>query len=147
MQVILTESVDKLGEQGDVVDVADGYARNFLFPKQLAVEATKEQIQEMKMKEQQRAKKEAAKREDAQKMAEKMGQKEYVFSLKAGEEGRLFGSVTSQDIEEKLADEGFDIDRRNIELEDNIKELGTHKISIKIYQDIRAEIKVKVKEQ
>ncbi len=146
MKVILKEDVEKLGEMGDVVEVSDGYARNYLLPAGLAVEATKEQIQELKELENKKEKKEQEKRKEAQNISKELDQKKYKFPVKAGEKGRLFGSVTSQDIADKLSKDGFEIDKRNIEMEDNIKSLGIHKIPVKIFQDINAEIQIEVVE-
>ncbi|MFW5985341.1 MAG: 50S ribosomal protein L9 [Halanaerobiaceae bacterium] len=144
MEIILKENVEKLGERGDVVEVADGYARNYLLPKQLAVQADKEQIQEIKMKQKQKQKEEQEKIEKAQQEAEKIEQEKFVFPMKAGEEGRLFGSITSQDIADKMEEKGFVVDRRNIDLDENIKSLGEHVVSVKLYQDVSAEINIEV---
>lgn len=146
MKIILKEDVEKLGERGDVVEVADGYARNFLLPKQMAVQAQPGKIEEIKKIEKRKRKKEEEKKEQAREQAAKMEEEKLVFPVKAGEKGRLFGSVTSQDIAEELEQKGFEIDRRNIDLEENIKELGEHQVAIKIYSDISAEVTVEVVE-
>lgn len=146
MKIILREDVEKLGQAGDVVEVADGYARNFLLPKKLAVQAKPGKLEEIKKMEKKKRKQEEARREEAQEQAGKMEEAKLVFPVKAGEQGRLFGSVTSQDIADKFEEKGFEIDRRNIDLEENIKELGEHQISIKIFKDISAEITVEVVE-
>ncbi|MFW5998833.1 MAG: 50S ribosomal protein L9 [Halanaerobiaceae bacterium] len=146
MEIILKEDVENLGSAGEIVEVADGYARNYLLPRKMAVTATKQKKKEIeKIKEKQR-KKEQEKRGEAEQTADELSDKKYVFSVKAGEQGRLFGSVTSNDIAGKLEKDGYDIDKREIELDGNIKSLGVHKVPVKIYDDIYAEIKVEVVE-
>jgi len=146
MEVILIEDVENLGSEGEVVDVAGGYARNYLFPKRLAVEATKGKKKQIKHKKKKRKRKEKEKIADAREMAENLEQEKFVFPVKAGENGKLFGSVTSKDIGEKVNNVGYDIDRKEIDLDNNIKELGVHKIPVKIYKDVYADIKVEVVE-
>ncbi len=146
MKVILNKDVEKLGEKGEVINVADGYARNYLLPRKLAVEATKTKINEVQMKRKRRAKEEEEKIKEARTIAEDLESQTYEFSVKAGEKGRLFGSVTSKDIAERLAKKGFDIDKKEIELDQNIKSLGLHEIPVKIYGNVTATIKVKVVE-
>ncbi len=146
MKIILQEDVEKLGAMGDVVEVADGYARNYLLPRGIAVEATKGKLKNLKLKikKQKRKKEELSK--EAQALAEKLSAEKFVFAVKSGENGKLFGSVTSKDIFEKVEEAGYDIDKRKIELDDHIKTLGTHKINVKVYEDVTAELKVKVVE-
>ncbi len=146
MKVILKEDVKKLGKEGDIVDVADGYARNYLMPRKLATKATRQKIKSLKREEKRQQKKEQEKVEEAEKTTEKIEDRIFEFSVKAGEEGRLFGSVTSKDIAEKVNDAGFEIEKKNIDLEDKIKSLGTHKIPVKIYKNVVATINVKVVE-
>ena len=147
MEIILTEDVEKLGSEGDVVEVADGYARNYLLPRHMAVEATDQKIEEIKRQKERERKRKEERRENAQTTAAKLDSTKYVFSVKAGDQGRLFGSVTSNDIAEKLEDDGYDIDKKEIELDDHIKSLGVHNVPVKIYDDIYAEIKVQVVEK
>ncbi|MCC3144702.1 50S ribosomal protein L9 [Halanaerobium sp. Z-7514] len=147
MKVVLTEDVKKLGSQGDVVDVADGYARNYLFPRGLAVEATKGKVKEIKEKEAKKARIKREKKEEAKKLKEKLEAEKFVLKVKAGESGRLFGSVNTKDIAETAAEKGYDIDKRKIELSDSIKTLGMHKVEIKLYDDISAELNIKVEEK
>ncbi|MFW6007195.1 MAG: 50S ribosomal protein L9 [Bacillota bacterium] len=144
MEIILTEDVENLGTEGEVVEVADGYARNYLLPRGMAVEATKQKKQEIQQRKKKKERKEEELRQEAEKTAEKLEKEKYVFSVKAGEQGRLFGSVTSNDIAEKVEADGYDIDKREIELDENIKSLGMHRVPVKIYDDIYAEIKVEV---
>lgn len=146
MEVILQKDVKKLGNEGDVVKVSDGYARNYLIPKGLAVEATSGKIKQLKQKEKARKKKEMEKIAEAEKMAQKMESEKFVLSVKAGENGRLFGSITTKDIAEAVKKAGYEIDKRKIDLDENIKTLGTHKVSVKIYKDVSATLKIQVVE-
>ena len=145
MEIILKEDVEKLGNKGEVVEVADGYARNYLLPKGLAVFATKENLNQLKQQLKKEERKEEERREEAQEIADKLSELELEFAVKAGEEGRLFGSVTDKDIAESIEEEiSVEIDKKDIKMDDNIKELGAHKIEIDLYKDIKAELKVKV---
>ena len=147
MKVVLKEDVKKLGSKGDVVDAAPGYARNYLMPRGLAVEATKQKIKEMKEKEAKKNRLESEKREDANKLKNKLESEKFVIKVKAGENGRLFGSVNTKDIEEAADSKGYDIDKRKIDLDDSIKSLGMHTVEVKLYDDITANLKVNVKEK
>ena len=147
MKVVLTEDVKKLGSKGDVVEAADGYARNYLMPRGLAVEATKQKIKELKEKEAKKNRLESEKREDAQKLKSKLESEKFVIKVKAGDNGRLFGSVNTKDIAEAAADKGYDIDKRKLELDDSIKSLGMHTVGIKLYDDITANLKINIKEK
>lgn len=147
MKVILREDVEDLGSEGDIVDVADGYARNYLLPRRLAEEATEGKIKQVRQRKEKREKKKKKQRQVAQEKADKLSAETFEISVKAGEEGRLFGSVTTADIAEKLSEAGYDeVEKVNIELDENIKDLGVHKVPVKIFEDIRAEIKIKVVE-
>src|SRR6056297_377445 len=147
MKVVLKEDVKKLGSKGDVVEAADGYARNYLMPRGLAVEATQQKVKEMKEKEAKKNRLENEKREDANKLKSKLESEKFEIKVKAGEKGRLFGSVNTKDIAEAASDKGYDIDKRKIQLDDSIKSLGMHTVEVKIYDDITALLKVNVKEK
>jgi large subunit ribosomal protein L9 len=144
MEVILREHVDHLGRRGEVVKVADGYARNYLLPRKLALLATdgnKKQI------ERERAKfdaKDAEEKKVAEAIGERMGGVQIVITRKVGETEALYGSVTSADIAEALAAKGFDIDRRKVQLAEPIKRLGDFEVPIKLQRDVVATVKVKV---
>lgn len=144
MKVILTRDVKKLGRAGEVVKVADGYARNFLFPRGLAKEATEGNLAELKHEQEIQKKREQEARKLAEGTAEKLKKTPVEIKVKAGESGRLFGSVTSKDIARALKDKGFNIKKKDIQLEENIKSLGTHRILVKLHQDVTGEIIVKV---
>jgi len=147
MEIVLKEDVENLGEAGDVVDVADGYARNYLFPKQLAMKATDQKIKEIERQKEKERKKEEERRENAEEIAENLQQEEFSFSVKAGEKGKLFGSITSNDIVEQIQKKGYeDIESNDVVLDENIKSLGVHKVNVNIYDDVSATIDVEVVE-
>lgn len=144
MEVILREHVDNLGRRGEVVKVADGYARNYLLPRKLALLVTEGNKQQI---ERERAKFEAKEAEDqkvAQAIAAQMSGLEIVIARKVGETEALYGSVTSADIAEALAAKGFDIERRKLQLPDPIKRLGDTDVAIKLHRDVTTSVKVKV---
>lgn len=145
MKVILAADVDKLGHKGDVVTVADGYARNFLVPKGLAMTASKgalKQAEQMRRAREEVAKK--AKEEAALKVATLAASPVYI-SARSGEEGKLFGSVTNADVARAIVEQlGEEIDRRDIRLEDPIRTLGTHQIEVHLHEDVNALVTVEV---
>jgi large subunit ribosomal protein L9 len=144
MEVILREHVDNLGRRGEVVKVADGYARNYLLPRKLALLVTdgnKRQI------ERERAKFEAKEAEDkkvVQALADRLANVEVVIARRVGETDALYGSVTTSDIAESLTAKGFDLDRRKIQLADPIKKLGEVAVPIRLHRDVTVNLKVKV---
>jgi len=144
MKVILQEDVKNLGKMGDVVNVADGYARNYLIPGKLGVEANIRNIKALdheKRKIEEKAKKV---RSEAQGLAERLSSLTLTVSAKAGEEERLFGSITSMDIAEALKKEGFDIERKKILLDEPIKRLGSYTVGIKIHSDVTSKVQISV---
>lgn len=144
MEVILLQDMDKLGTRGQVVKVADGYARNYLLPQKQAVAATP---QNLKWLEQQRVrflKQEASEKADAADLAKLLADVSITETRKAGEQGTLFGSVTAQDIADKLAAQGYKIDRRKIQLEHPLKVLGEYDVPIRLHREVTATVKVKV---
>src|SRR5205823_6815301 len=144
MDVILREHVDNLGRRGEVVKVADGYARNYLLPRKLALLATEGNKKQI---ERERAKldaKEADEKRIADAMAERLTNVELVIARKVGETEALYGSVTTADIAEALAAKGFEIERRKLQLADPIKQLGEFDVPIKLHRDVAAKVKVKV---
>jgi large subunit ribosomal protein L9 len=144
MEIILKEDVVNLGHRGDVVKVADGYARNFLLPRKMALQATlanKAVIEQMKSA---AARRSASEKALAEELAVKLAPVVLEFTRKSGENGHLFGSVTSSDMAAELAVKGFEIDRRKIQLEEPIKTLGEHSVAIKLYREVVAQVKVKV---
>jgi large subunit ribosomal protein L9 len=147
MQIILQEDVEKLGNRGEVIEVAAGYARNFLLPRKLAMEATPGNLKQLERLRVGYAKREATEKDAATKQAELLSGATLTLSRKAGETDHLFGSVTSGDIAEALATQGFEIDKRKIQLPDSIKLLGEYDIAIKLYRDVVATVKLTVQRE
>jgi len=144
MEVILKEDVANLGHRGDVVKVADGYGRNFLLPRKLALQATlanKAVIEQMKVA---AARRSASEKAQAEELVTKLEPVSLVFTRKSGEQGQLFGSVTSADIAGELAAKGFDIDRRKIQLNEPLKALGNYDVTLKLHREVSAKLKVRV---
>ena len=144
MEVILKEDVHKLGSRGEVVKVAEGYGRNYLLPRKLAIEATEGNravIVQMKAAAQRRSVRDQA---DAEGLAQQMKELTLTFHRKVGEEEHIFGSVTSQDIAESLEGKGFTVDRRKIHLDDPIKALGEFQVAIRLHKEVTASVKVVV---
>jgi large subunit ribosomal protein L9 len=144
MEVILLQDVEKVGLRGEVVNVARGYARNFLLPRKLAETATPARVAEVRKLEDKRAKHEAKTFEDAQQLVERLGQVELRFDVKAGPTGSLFGSVTPTDIADQLWDRHkVRVDRRRIGV-DSIKRIGRYQVPIELFQDVSAEVRTLV---
>ena len=144
MEVILKEDVANLGHRGDVVKVADGYGRNFLLPRKLALQATvanKAVIDQMKAA---AARRSATEKAQAEELVTKLQPVVLAFTRKSGDHGHLFGSVTSADIANELATQGFDIDRRKIQLSEPLKSLGNFDVTVKLHREVTAHLKVKV---
>jgi large subunit ribosomal protein L9 len=142
MEVILRQAVENLGKPGEVVKVSNGYARNYLLPHGVAFEATPGNLKRIQ---QERDRLEAAENERrvaAQGLAEKMEQVQLTFSARVGDEGKLFGSVTSADIAAQLEQQGFHIEKRQIDLHEPIKALGVYRIPIRLHADVKPEIRV-----
>ena len=144
MEVILKEDVANLGNRGDVVKVAEGYGRNFLLPRKLALQATlanKAVVEQMKTAATRRS---ASEKALAETLVTKLEPLVLSFTHKSGEAGHLFGSVTSVDIAAELAAKGFEVDRRKIQLDEPLKSLGDFTVSIKLHREVTAHVKVKV---
>jgi large subunit ribosomal protein L9 len=144
MDVILREDIDKLGARGQVVNVTPGYARNFLLPKRLAVPATESNKKIVEQERQAHLRKEAKQKDEAADLGKMLNGVSVTISQKAGENDQLFGSVTSKDVAEALEKKNYTIDRRKIQLDEPIKQLGEHKISVRLHRDVTAEITVNV---
>ncbi|MGC2398679.1 MAG: 50S ribosomal protein L9 [Acidobacteriaceae bacterium] len=145
MEVILKEDVNNLGHRGDVVKVADGYGRNFLLPQKLAMEATaanKAVIEQMKQAAVRRSAKEKS---EAELLVGQFNNVELVFQRKVGENEHLFGSVTAADIAHQLEERGFNIDRRKLQLEEPLRQLGEFHVPVKLHREVTAHVKVLVK--
>ncbi len=147
MKVILREDVKNIGSMGQIIDVADGFGRNYLVPRGLAVEANTKNIKSLEHEKKVIQEKAKKIRNQAQDLAGKISNTTLVIKAKAGEEGKLFGSVTTMDIAEQLKKEGFDIDKKKISMEEPIKRIGSHAVKIKIHPEIATEVKVQVIEE
>jgi len=145
MKVILKEAVGGLGKVGEVVNVADGYARNYLVPKGLAVVATPGALKEWEQKRSILARREAAERAEAEALAAKLNDKEISVEAKAGEGGKLYGSVTSKEVSSAIETQlGIKVDRKKVELHQSIKEVGQYTATVKLYPGVDATVKVNV---
>jgi len=142
MEVILREDIEKLGSRGDVVKVAPGYARNFLLPKRMAVAATESNKKIVEQERQAHLRKEAKAVGEAQQLAQIMTGTTVRISRKAGENDQLFGSVTAQDIADALTAQNYNIDRRRIQLDEPIRQLGEYKVPVKLHRDVTVEVTV-----
>src|SRR5215510_11436543 len=144
MEVILREDIDRLGHRGDVVKVAPGYARNFLLPKKLAVAATESNKKIVEQERQAHLRKEAKLKTEAEDLSKLLGGVSVTISQKAGENDQLFGSVTPKDIADALEKQNFTIDRRKVQLEEPIKQLGDFKVPVRLHKDVTIEVTVHV---
>lgn len=144
MEVILREDIEKLGTRGQVVKVAPGYARNFLLPKRLAVAATEANKKIVEQERQAHLRKEAKLKGEAEDLAKLMTGVSVTITQKAGENDQLFGSVTAKDIADALAAKNYTIDRRRIQLDEPIKQLGEFKVPVRLHKDVTAEVTVVV---
>lgn len=147
MQIILQEDVEKLGTRGQVVQVAAGYARNYLLPRKLAIPATPGNLKRLEKIRVTLAKRTATERESAEKLAGLLAAVSVTLARKAGENDQLFGSVTAADISEALAAQGYNLDKRKIQLEEPIKLVGEYQVTAKLYQDVTVAIKVTVRRE
>ncbi len=146
MKVILLQEVKKLGASGEVKVVSDGYARNFLIPKGLAVEATPKALKDLETQKKSLERKEKEEKEKMEALAEKLKNVQVTLNVRVGEGGKLFGSVTSKDIAKKLQEQGMNIDRRKIDLGEPIRGLGSYTVNLKLHPEISTEIEVIVEE-
>lgn len=144
MKVVLLETIEGLGSVGQEVRVKDGYARNFLVPKGLALLATDSNLKAFKDKIQARIRSEAKSREHAMKLSDEISAVALKFAVKTGQEGKLFGSITSSDIYDALTDKGFELDKKKIHLKEPIRHVGTHEVDVRLYPGVTAHVKVEV---
>jgi len=142
MQVILRQQQDKLGDEGEVVTVKPGFARNYLIPRGIAYEATDANLRRIQMEKERATKRAADEFGEARAEAKRLSGVSLTFNVRAGDEGRLFGSITNQDIADRLAEEGISIDRKKIELEEPIKALGVYSVPVHLHTEVRPEIKI-----
>ena len=142
MEVILRQAVENLGKPGEVVKVSNGYARNYLLPHGVAFEATPGNLKRIQQERDRLEAAENERRTAAQGLAEKFEQVQLTFSARVGDEGKLFGSVTSADIAQQLEAQGFHVEKRQIDLHEPIKALGVYRIPIRLHADVKPEIRV-----
>jgi len=142
MEVILREDIDNLGTRGEVVKVAPGYARNFLLPKRLAVQATEANKKIVEQERQAHLRKEAKAQGEAEELGKLVGNVTVTIKQKAGENDQLFGSVTSKDIADALVAQNYNIERRKIQLDEPIKQLGDYKVPVRLHKNVTVEITV-----
>jgi large subunit ribosomal protein L9 len=147
MEIILRQSVESLGKPGDIVKVSPGYARNYLLPRGLAYEATPGNRKRIAMEKARLEAAEAERIKAAQSLAERLETVQLTFSARVGEEEKLFGSVTTADIAHQLEAQGFDIEKKQIDLHEPIKSLGVYKIPVRLHAEVKPEIKVWVIKQ
>ncbi len=145
MRIVLREDVDSLGRKGDLVDVADGYARNYLVPRGLAIQATRGVVAQAEAMRRNRAAKETRDRESAQAIAARIGSQVVRVKVRAGEGGKLFGSVTASDVADALqAQTGIEVDRRRVVLDEPLRELGDAEVTVRLHPDVVVAVAVSV---
>jgi len=144
IKLLLREDVDDLGARGEIVRVRSGYARNYLLPRKLAVEATTGNVKGIEVERAALLKKEAKERATAEAQSQQMGSLVLEFKRKAGEQGALYGSVTSMDVAEALKDKGYEIDRHRIHLREPLKRLGDYAVPVRLHREVTIDLQVKV---
>ena len=147
MKVVLLQDVKALGKKGDVVEVSEGYARNFLLTKKYAVEATPANLNTLKLQKANADRIAAEQLAEAKEIAAKLEKAFVTVAIKAGENGKTFGSVSSKEIAQELEKQGIEVDKKKIVLPDPIKEFGEYDVKVKLHKDVQANIKVKVSEE
>ncbi len=145
MKLILKEDVENLGDMGTIVEVKNGYGRNYLLPRNLAVDANPKNIKEFEHQKKIILSKAKKVKQSAEDLAEQISKLSIIIEAQAGEEDKLFGSVTSKDIAEAIAQQGVKVDKRKVLLEEPIKRIGIHEVTVKVHQDVNASVKVEVK--
>jgi large subunit ribosomal protein L9 len=147
MEVILRQAIENVGQPGDLVDVSNGFARNFLLPRGLAYEATTGNLKRIAQEKDRLQAAENKRRESAQEVANRLEEVSLTFSARVGEEGKLFGSITSADIVEQLEAQGFTVEKRQVDLHEPIKALGVYRVPVRLHADVKPEVKVWVIKQ
>lgn len=142
MKIILKEDIAKLGKAGDSLEVQDGFARNFLLPKKLALAATADNLKVVEQEKQKKLLRQEKEKKQAQDLAQKIASTSCTITVKSGPDGKLFGSITNQDIAQAYQAEGIELDKKKIELAEPIKEVGVFKLNIKLHPEVVAEAKI-----
>lgn len=147
MKVILLQDIKNVGKKDEIINSSDGYARNYLFPKKLAVEATKDNLNQLKARQDTAKRKKEQEKEDAKQLAEKLKKITLSIQVKAGENGKIFGGVTAKEIAENLKEQqNIEIDKKKIMVKETIKALGNYSVEIKLYEGISANLAVSVRD-
>jgi large subunit ribosomal protein L9 len=147
MQIVLLEDVKALGKKGEIVKVSEGYARNFIIPKKLGVEATTKNLNDLKLKKANEEKVAAQHLAEARELAEKLEKASVTLSIKAGDNGKAFGSVSGKEIGKAIQEQlGLDVDKKKLVLPEPLKTFGTHEVPVKLHRDVTAKLSVKVVE-
>lgn len=144
MQILLTNNIEKLGKIGDVVNVADGYARNYLFPKGLATLVNPANVKELELRRRKQEAKERKEREDYKKLADELSGLEFSIAAKATEEGRLFGSITPAQVIEELSRKGYNLEEKVVIMKEHIKECGNYEVTLSLYPGVQTLVKLSV---
>ena len=147
MEVILRQAIENVGQPGEVVKVSNGFARNYLLPRGLAMEATAGNKKRIEQDRQRLEAAESTRRDSAQELANKLNEVSLTFSARVGEEGKLFGSVTASDIAQQLEAQGHHVEKRQIELHEPIKALGVYRVPVRLHSDVKPEVRVWVIKQ
>lgn len=148
MKVILLQDVKSLGKEGEIVNVNDGYARNFIIPKQLGVEANSKNLNDLKLKKSKEEKIAKENKEAAEKLAGELGAGQIELKIKVGDGGKAFGSVSGKEIAAAVKEQmGLDVDKKKIQLKETLKTLGTHLVPVKLHPEVTAELKVVIGEE
>ena len=148
MKVILLQDVKSLGKEGEIVNVNDGYARNFIIPKKLGVEANNKNLNDLKLKKSNEEKIAKENKEAAEKLAGELKAGQILLKIKVGEGGKAFGSVSAKEIAAAVKDQmGLDVDKKKIQLKETLKTLGTHIVPVKLHPEVTAELKVEIGEE
>lgn len=147
MKIILIQDVKKLGKKGDIIEVNDGYARNYILPQKLGIEATGKNLNDLKLQKQKEEKDAQKLLDEAKELAEKLGGQAVAVKMKAGEGGKVFGSVSAKEIAEALKKQGsLEIDKKKIQLQEPIRSFGVHEVSVKLHPQVTGTLRVKVEE-
>lgn len=148
MKVILLQDVKSLGKEGEIVNVNDGYARNFIIPKKLGVEANNKNLNDLRLKKSNEEKVAKENKEAAEKLAGELKAGQILLKIKVGEGGKAFGSVSAKEIAAAVKDQmGLDVDKKKIQLKETLKTLGTHLVPVKLHPEVTAELKVEIGEE
>ncbi len=144
MQILLLQDVENLGEEGEIVSVKDGYGRNYLIPQKLALMATPGTVKARQEELRQASRKRAKLKESAEQQAAELAKTEVVITAKVGEENRIFGTVTPTQVADALQQQGYEVDRRQVEMDEDVRMLGVYTASVKLHKEVHAKVKVRV---